>query len=363
MNASTHFLIIDDYIENNKLRSLCDEFVHGTSPKYIFGRNEYAVSVAESIEVDGFIDEYTKETEFLGKPIISLNDLPKNAVVVVVLGRPLTASKKLFKNGIRYIDYFSFQKYANLNILPVKFWNEFKLDFTENRDQYQLVFSLLQDEQSRLELTKLINFRLSNDLNYMDGFTDAQYRQYFEDFLALRPTAEVFVDVGGFDGLTSLEFIKRCPDYKGVHIFEPESGNMTIIKEKFSQLPCIMFYSHGLSNCTQTLRFSSKGSASHVSKEGELEIQVKRLDDVLHEPFTFLKMDIEGGETWAIEGAAQSIIKYHPRLAISVYHRFDDLWRIPQQILSYRNDYQIFLRHYTEGVDETVMFFIPQGSR
>jgi len=62
----------------------------------------------------------------------------------------------------------------------------------------------------------------------------------------------------------------------------------------------------------------------------------------------------------AIVGARQAIIKHHPRLAICVYHRFDDLWRIPERVLSFHDDYQIFLRHYTEGVDETVMFFIPQ---
>ncbi len=38
----------------------------------------------------------------------------------------------------------------------------------------------------------------------------------------------------------------------------------------------------------------------------------------------------------------------------------DDFWRIPEQVLSYRDDYNIFLRHYTEGVSETVMFFIPK---
>ncbi len=73
-------------------------------------------------------------------------------------------------------------------------------------------------------------------------------------------------------------------------------------------------------------------------------------------------MDIEGAEYDALRGAEQTISEHHPRLAISVYHRVDDLRRIPELVLSYRSDYDLFLRHYTEGVTETVMFFIPRKS-
>ena len=71
-------------------------------------------------------------------------------------------------------------------------------------------------------------------------------------------------------------------------------------------------------------------------------------------------MDIEGAEGVAIDGAKNTIMKCHPRMAICVYHKADDLWKIPEQIFSIRDDYKIYLRHYTEGVDETVIFFIPK---
>lgn len=49
----------------------------------------------------------------------------------------------------------------------------------------------------------------------------------------------------------------------------------------------------------------------------------------------------------------------HPKIAISVYHKSSDFRKIPEQILSIRSDYKIYLRHYTESIYETVMFFIP----
>ena len=71
-------------------------------------------------------------------------------------------------------------------------------------------------------------------------------------------------------------------------------------------------------------------------------------------------MDIEGAESFAIEGAKETILKCHPKLALSVYHKKDDFWKIPEQIFNIRKDYDIYLRHYTEGTDETVMYFIPK---
>ncbi len=93
---------------------------------------------------------------------------------------------------------------------------------------------------------------------------------------------------------------------------------------------------------------------------GETRIAVATLDSSLTDAPTLLKMDIEGAEALAIEGAQKTILEHHPRLAICVYHKMDDLWRIPRQVLAIRDDYDIYLRHYTEGVTETVMFFMPR---
>ena len=363
MKSTPACLTINTHSDDKRAIRFCEEFLQGNKPKFIFGRNEYAESIAQSINIDGFIDDFAKEKSFLGKPIVRIEDVPQNAMVVavVVLGRPFVAKKRLNEYHLNHLDYFAFQRYAPIPTTPVNFWNEFETDFIIHRDRYDWIYELLQDDESKLTLNKIINFRLSADLECMQGFKDLQYRQYFENFLSLKSKGETFVDVGGFDGYTSLEFIKRCPEYSAIHIFEPEPKNMTIVQENTIGFPGIHLYLCGLANKAQTLRFKSEGSSSKISEEGETEIKVNRLDDILLEPISFMKMDIEGGETEALRGAKQTIIKYHPRLAISAYHRYDDLWKIPELILSFRNDYQIFLRHYTEGITETVMFFIPRS--
>jgi len=223
-----------------------------------------------------------------------------------------------------------------------------------------LVGSLLNDEESKRIYRQLIKFRLSGDLSHMEGFKDRQREQYFEDFLKLEIKDEVFIDAGGFDGFTSLEFIKRCPDYRAIYIFEPEAENIQVIRDRLCNHRNVHLIQQGLSNKKETVRFSSKGTSSTISESGTIEISVDTLDQSVDDAVTYIKMDIEGAERFAIEGAKETILENHPRLAICVYHKADDLWKIPDQILSIRNDYDIFLRHYTEGVTETVMFFIPK---
>jgi hypothetical protein len=81
--------------------------------------------------------------------------------------------------------------------------------------------------------------------------------------------------------------------------------------------------------------------------------------DAYKEKFSFIKMDLEGWELSALRGSERHIAKDNPILAISVYHSIDDFWTIPKYITSVNNKYKIYLRHYTEGWSETVMYFLP----
>jgi len=146
----------------------------------------------------------------------------RSLVVSAVVGSPLTVKQQSEKVGGRYLDYFSFCKYSGLPIKSVTCWEQFKKDFSINRAKYNWLYEHLNDKTSKEILIKLLNFRLSADLRYMEGFKNIQEKQYFEDFLILNHKGETFVDVGGFEGETSVEFMKYCPEYKKLHFFEPK---------------------------------------------------------------------------------------------------------------------------------------------
>ena len=179
---------------------------------------------------------------------------------------------------------------------------------------------------------------LFRSISHLEGFTQRENVQYFEDFLLLEPEGETFVDVGAYDGYTSQDFIARCPRYRAVYAFEPNRTNFQKCMTALGAFPNVRCYPIGLFRSKTTLRFDSQASSSKVSDTGTDSIEVDRLDDVLNDTPTFIKMDTEGGESAAIEGGCKTIATTHPKMAISVYHRPGDFWRIPEQILAIRGD-------------------------
>lgn len=345
---------------NTAKQKLCSEFLTTTRPRYLFGKNAYAEKVLQQVDVAGIIDDFATESEYMGKPIVRLEHVPQNALVLILSGgRPLSAEKRLKEGQFEYIDYFAFFKYSGLQLDEIRFSEGFLQDYEENKNEYEWIKHSLADKTSVQQFEKLIDFKRSYELDFLNGFQERQHLQYFEPFLNLAPTGETFADVGSFDGFTSETFIVNCTDYTAIHIFEPVPTNMIAANRRLSSYSNIYYHDIGLSDNKETLSFSADGSCSTSSEAGELNIKVDRLDDLELGPFSFIKMDIEGAELAALGGAQKTILRDKPRLAISVYHRPSDIWAIPRKLLSIHPDYKIYLRHYTESVYETVMFFIP----
>ena len=81
------------------------------------------------------------------------------------------------------------------------------------------------------------------------------------------------------------------------------------------------------------------------------------LDTVLeNKKISLLKMDIEGAEQNALEGAKKIIQQQTPKLAICIYHSLEDLWEIPLQIKRMVPEYKIGVRHHTIDMGDTVCY-------
>jgi FkbM family methyltransferase len=85
------------------------------------------------------------------------------------------------------------------------------------------------------------------------------------------------------------------------------------------------------------------------------ELKLDRVD--------YIKMDIEGAEQRALSGARQTLATYHPRLAISAYHRPDDPVKIPEIVRAAGPNYRTVCGVCTEAENSTirpdVLFFLP----
>lgn len=86
-------------------------------------------------------------------------------------------------------------------------------------------------------------------------------------------------------------------------------------------------------------------------------VQAIDIDSVVgDDKVTFIKMDVEGSELQSLKGAQKTIRKNRPRLAISVYHRPEDLVEIAEYILELNPEYQFILRQYNSNFWETILY-------
>jgi FkbM family methyltransferase len=198
-------------------------------------------------------------------------------------------------------------------------------------------------------------------------FSAANGEQYFS--LAEIPWGgeEVFVDCGVFDGASTLDFIDRCEKqggtYSKVFSFEPDPANYLEAVDNLARFRDVKIFNVGVGNHDGMAKFLTRRASSCVGEAGTEEVRIVTLDKALEgERITFIKMDIEGCELDALRGAEKIIREQKPKLAVCVYHKFEDNWEIPGFIWSLNPEYRLFMRHYSKGLYETVLYALPQAA-
>lgn len=186
-------------------------------------------------------------------------------------------------------------------------------------------------------------------------------KQYFDSIIKFQKD-EIFIDGGCYDFETCKMLLEKCEPYR-IYAFEPDKYNLEKVKSeiKLLGLKNVEIINSGLWDCEKTLYFSSKGTImSRVDENGEDQIHVVSIDERIKDNVTFIKMDIEGSELKALKGAEKTIKKYKPKLAISIYHKLDDIVTIPDFIHSIVPEYKFYLRHYSLCESETVLYAIVE---
>lgn len=187
-----------------------------------------------------------------------------------------------------------------------------------------------------------------------------EHKQYFEPNFLPHASSEVFVDAGAYDGQTALNFMEwGGGEYSRILCFEPDEKNLTLCREKLSGKKNIHYFNKGLWDKAGVLKFSSSETSSGIDENGNILVPVVSIDEICRDmPVTFIKMDIEGSELRALKGARETIRKNKPKLAICVYHKAEDLFEIPEEILKIDSSYKLYLRHYCFYEDETVLYAV-----
>ncbi len=355
------FNLVDFNYVNEEDKRLSELFLSSRSStkKYILGINKLTKSIIKHIEVDGIIDDFTRVQSSRKKEILKIEDVPKGAVILSAsTGSPLEVKSKLDELGFSNFNYLSFFRYSKLPLASPPFILDFEDDFKNNKNRYEAMYNLLEDEKSKEVFTKVINFKISFDLGFMNGFTNDHEGQYFDKDILPEIKDICFVDGGAYVGDTIPSIIKYFPDYKKIYAIEPNNLHINIAKRDFGHTKNIEFINCGLGSCEELTPLSVDKNQNNCDHNYQAT-NINSIDNLVKEKIDFIKLDIEGAEQDAIDGAKESIKKYKPVLAICIYHKAEDWYKIPEKILSMHSDYKVYLRHYMEGIFESVLYFIP----
>lgn len=261
------------------------------------------------------------------------------------------------KNWAGFIDMHKRGEWRNL---PVKSLEEYP-DLSE---AVILISNHLEYEDIKFNLCER-GADPENMIVLQEWVIEAEKKQYFENRCIQPAQIKSFVDAGCFDGATSIQFANWVNDLScKIWAFEPDSVQYEACKTNLASLPSSKLYMMALSDKESIMKMDLVGGGrSHLNvkgKEETVEVTATSMDALLgNEKIDYIKMDLEGWELYALSGAEKIIREQKPALAISLYHRRDDVLEIPNLLLKYNPEYRFALGHYDIiGHYDTVLYAV-----
>ncbi len=226
----------------------------------------------------------------------------------------------------------------------------------------------LADQESQDTLMALLRYRITGDVE--SAPVSNMTEQYTPPDLLRLSGPITFVDGGAYNGDSYRHLIASGIEIANWIAFEPDPANFRALTEfAATAVPYATLMPCGLSNDFMHVAFAAdSGAASHLKpgapkvSSSSLTVPCVALDDVLPglRP-DYIKLDIEGAEQAALYGMRKTITAARPHLAISIYHRPQDLWELIETARSLAPYANLYLRqHYLNGFD-TVLYAVPRG--
>ena len=317
-------------------------------PVVLYGMNNIAEKVAaklaeNEVDISGVMvsDGFLKEKRFLGFPLETLSQIEarlQNFVILLCFGtdRPEVLAR-IREISRRHPLYAPDLPVTGEGFFDASYYRSHLEDFRQLSER-------LADDRSRLVLENTVKYKLSGDLSYLFRAETAE-----EDCWRLALPCQNLLDLGAYTGDTAALFERLQPDYTAVYAAEPEERNFRKLSEYAQGKERVRVFHCGIGDKCETLPFP-KGSGRGSAAKKYLPTEFLSTDEFCEQnrvprQSLLVKMDLEGWEEKAIRGAANLIRAHHPNLLIAAYHRRDDLWAIPRQVLALYPDYELYLRH------------------
>ena len=300
--------------------------------------DSFGITYQDTFASDGFVRGHS----FHGKRVLSFTEVKeKYGDFVIIVTFAVHDDKTM-----NFISDLSdkFELYAPT--VSVVDGSPFTLEFfKENEENFRKAYEMLSDEKSKEDYLNILRFKLSGDVKYLLKAHSEKMKLY-KDVLPLSDN-ESIIDLGAYDGDTIREFLTVTEGkYKSIIALEPDEKNFRKLEKKTDGLMNLLRLNMGAWNKEEILYFAKKSGRNSRLEETGIPVSFNSVDNIVTDEVTFLKMDIEGAELKALDGAKNTVAMYKPKLYVCAYHRNEDMFTLPFKIKELYDGYKIYFRQH-----------------
>ena len=341
------------------------------------------IKIKKINEIYSWIDDEISKEIFVNRLLYSLTEDVKyirNIVCTIKEGKDIynklkTSSQKkvIFGAGsvgkriARIFDDIKFECFVdNKCVGGGQNYNQYSIiDINKLKEQYREALIIIATNRYHSAIKQQLlgeGFNEANIINIGEEYEKLNHLQYFDlpQLESAKKKREIFVDGGCFDGNSSIDFVNWLSKSGGeghIYAWEPDELNRRNCIQALEEIHIdYQMIPKGLWSEYAEKNFKSSGGSSSIFEEGDINVVVDSIDNCIDKPITFIKMDVEGAEYQALLGAKRVIKEYKPKLAICIYHKLEDIWELPWLIHTINPEYKFYLRHYSFGDVETVLY-------
>jgi FkbM family methyltransferase len=344
------------------------------------GFKRYVEERREDLTITCFIDTFNSGKRD-GINIIPLHELEGNLnlfdLIVVASSYWNQIEDELIKRRHNFTIICNELVYETLDIRalgPFRFSKEAYSITKERLDKVMTFF----DDKNRYFFKLLMNLRLGDDeadfFNFLKTANEV-FKVPYLDYIDKDFPGDIILEGGVSDATDSIHFY-RFFNNKNLKIygfepfieaFEASPNKVSVMEKGMEVLPWalwdknenLIFNKNESSSSTSSVVRDNPNTAvsNHAVVKGvkvDSFIQEKGIQSVC-----LLKLDIEGAEMEALHGAKEMIKKYRPQLAISIYHKKEHLYEIPELLRGLHPGYEFKLGFYSPTFIDTVLYAIP----
>lgn len=368
---------LQDYKKEESIEGLKKRYhnllqhIESGSGCYIFGTGMLGNFCAEqmkknNIHLNGYVDNDPSRWD-VEREVYSPTQLTKDDVVIIASFYHLQIAMQLKNLGIELVIYYEELAYIMAGFAT--YYEGFEDIFGEletNKKEYIDIFHLLRDDISEEVYRNLLEYRMTLDCRYTLAASELSSKQGIQDFDKLvvdHFTGETcFYDVGGYDGQSTLDFIRYAAEYQKIFFFEPDKDIIENTAKRLREYRNIEYLPLAIGDKEAEIHYdNSGGGGGRVCKNGNQIVKMKRLDDFIFSGESYVKIDVEGFELSVLNGCEKAIRNYKPMLSVSLYHKAGDIHRLIHKVLEWNPNYKLYMRHYTGTYADTRAYFVADS--